>query len=416
MGGRSQSEASSRIIEQLQSRVTKLENSLAKCLVHQEANDRTVSDLQTHNIEVTTSLEFVYNDIVKIKENSVANTDLLEKLQRIEDHCNVTRNRVNVLDNKSRNKNIRIINIKESDSENQEQLRVKIDKIIQHTGIKCCSTNAFRIGEPRPLAGGTVPSKPRPIIATLPSEEDRNNVLRSAYKLKSLQKGIFVQDDVCQDTVMERQNQMIRFKELKSRYQTVYFRGSRLKYKGRKDHLHHQPGSHKSNLSNPKQQVRNTSKTSETHHQQQQQLDPHHSNCSVNSNVKTKTNSGVVSSSSSSINSIQTSDVINRPSHDQPVQKTGKKSPEQQRQYDSRVKQSNDCNQKVHHSKESCSPTVTAAKAIGVASASAGPVQGQYSAACASGSTLSTQPQQPRKSPRNHDRPTTATYGEAELP
>jgi hypothetical protein len=107
-----------------------------------------------------------------------------------------------VLDNKSRNKNIRIINIKENDNENQEQLRFKVDSIIKQTGTQCCSVAAFRVGNPRQSAGGSGP-KPRPIIATLSSEQDRSNVLRSAYKLKNMNEGIYIQDDVCLNTVLE---------------------------------------------------------------------------------------------------------------------------------------------------------------------------------------------------------------------
>ena len=156
---------------------------------------------------------------------------LLARVDNIEEHCNATRNKINVLENKHRSNNIKIINLEEGNTETHEQLQVKVNKIIQTTGVDCNSIKAFRIGERRPPANGSTP-KPRPVIATLPSEEHRNNVLRSSHKLKSLQKGIFVHDDVCQDTVLERQKQMGRFKELKTQYQTVYFRGSKLKYKG----------------------------------------------------------------------------------------------------------------------------------------------------------------------------------------
>lgn len=134
-----------------------METPLAKCVSPLEAIDLIILDLEKQSSQATESLEFVFRDIAAIKKNSVANADLLERLNRIDDHCQVTRSRVNVLDNKCRNKNVRIINLNEDESKSQEQLRVRGDKIIQHTGIQCCSINAFRIGEHRLLARG-IPS------------------------------------------------------------------------------------------------------------------------------------------------------------------------------------------------------------------------------------------------------------------
>ena len=196
-------------------------------------SEHDIETLQKTNSELAASLDFVCNKMDEFQKVSSTNDDMFRRLRSIEDDCIMTRNRVDVLDNKSRNKNIRIINIKENDNENQEQLRFKVDSIIKQTGTQCCSVAAFRVGNPRQSAGGSGP-KPRPIIATLSSEQDRSNVLRSAYKLKNMNEGIYIQDDVCLNTVLERQKQMDEFRRLKTQYQTVYFRGHTLKYKGRK--------------------------------------------------------------------------------------------------------------------------------------------------------------------------------------
>jgi hypothetical protein len=223
-------------------RIAHLENLLGKCLSRLDESDKKIKDLQEMNSELEKSLNFACNKIEDVQKALSTNDTMMRRLNNIEDDQNVLRNRVDVLDNKSRNKNIRITNVKEIDGENIEQLRSRIDKIIHCTGTQCRSVAAFRIGNPRHVEKGSGPNsnQPRPIIATLSSEQDRNNVLRSAHKLKSLHEGIYIQDDVCQNTVLKRQEQMDEFKKLKSQYQTVYFRGHTLKFKGRKQSQQHQ--------------------------------------------------------------------------------------------------------------------------------------------------------------------------------
>ena len=229
-----------------------LEISLKNCLDRLAKSESKITDLQKKYDEATASLEFLYSRIAEFEKFCGSRTEVLERLQSIEKDCGVTRNRVDMLDNKSRSKNIRIINLKESDGENAEQLRVTVDKIIQHTGAQSSSINAFRVGERRHTTRGSGSLQSRPIIATLNSEQDRNNILRSAHKLKTLQERIYIQDDVCLNTSLERQKQMVEFKKLKTQYQTVYFKGHKLKYKGRKQPQQHQP---RSGPSHPQKQL-----------------------------------------------------------------------------------------------------------------------------------------------------------------
>lgn len=72
--------------------------------------------------------------------------------------------------------------------------------------------------------------KPRPIIATHSSGQDRKNVPKLTYKLKSRHEGIDVQDDVCRNTVLECLKKMDEFRRLKT-IPTVNFRNHELKYK-----------------------------------------------------------------------------------------------------------------------------------------------------------------------------------------
>lgn len=73
----------------------------------------------------------------------------------------MTRNRVDVLENKSRSKNIRILNRKENNCGNVEQVSVTVDKIIQQTGVYSAAQftlSAFMSGVTPPE--GAVPFDP----------------------------------------------------------------------------------------------------------------------------------------------------------------------------------------------------------------------------------------------------------------
>lgn len=92
------------------------------------------------------------------------------------------------------------MNFVESGGKNVEQLRVTLDKIINHTGAQCTRTNALSVGEPCQTTRESGVIRSRSIITTLKSEQDQNNILRLARKPKTR---IYIQYDVCQKTSLE---------------------------------------------------------------------------------------------------------------------------------------------------------------------------------------------------------------------
>ena len=76
------------------------------------------------------------------------------------------RNRVNLVDNKSRAKNILINNVEEKSTENAIQLITKVNQIMHDMDDTIHVTRAYRIGQ-------TNKSKSRPIIAYLETEKQK---------------------------------------------------------------------------------------------------------------------------------------------------------------------------------------------------------------------------------------------------
>ena len=89
-----------------------LELSLKNCLARLAKSESTITDLQKKHMEAIASLEFLYSRTAEFEKFCGSRVNVLERLQSVEKDCGVIRNRVDMLDNKSRSKNIRIINLK----------------------------------------------------------------------------------------------------------------------------------------------------------------------------------------------------------------------------------------------------------------------------------------------------------------
>ena len=105
------------------------------------------------------------------------------------------RNRVNLIDNKSRAKNIMINNVKEKSTENTIHLITKVNQIMHDVDNTIHVTHAYRIGQTDNK------SKPRPIIACLETEKQKYAAVKQAYRLKCSKKfqNAFISEDLCQD-------------------------------------------------------------------------------------------------------------------------------------------------------------------------------------------------------------------------
>ena len=136
------------------------------------------------------------------------------------------RNRLNLIDNKSRAKNVLINNVEEKSTENATQLLTKVTQIMQDVDNSIHVTHAYRIGK----STNKIKTKPRPIIACLQTEKPKYAAVKQAFRLKkSTQfKNAFISEDLCPDFKISRQEQLSKYKDMKQKYRTVCFKGTEL--------------------------------------------------------------------------------------------------------------------------------------------------------------------------------------------
>ena len=147
----------------------------------------------------------------------------LKQCESLEISIQNLRNIVNLIDNKSRAKNIMINNFEEKSNENTTQLITKVNQMMHDVDNAIHVAHAYRIGQ-------TNKSKQRPIIACLETEKQKYAAVNQAYRLKCSKKiqNAFISEDLCHDFKISRQEQLSKYKEMKQQYRTVCFRGTEL--------------------------------------------------------------------------------------------------------------------------------------------------------------------------------------------
>ena len=85
---------------------------------------------------------------------------------------------------------------------------------------------------PKKIFGAAHGSSPRTIIAQLSRAKDKDKTLRNSWKLKN--SNIFVNDDVCENTLIARQKLIPKLKEAKAAGKIAYFRSKELIIRDRK--------------------------------------------------------------------------------------------------------------------------------------------------------------------------------------
>ena len=132
---------------------------------------------------------------------------------------------VNVLDNKSREKNILINNVREQQFENSGQPIAIVKNIDKNVTV----TRAYRTGE---QPGNS--QKDRSIIASLLDKQQRLSVIWHAHKLKYTDhRNVYITEDLCQEWKAARQTQLPLYNVKRQKYRYVYFRGKMLVYRNR---------------------------------------------------------------------------------------------------------------------------------------------------------------------------------------
>ena len=117
----------------------------------------------------------------------------MNKVEKLETSVFNMASLVNVLDNKSREKNILINNVREQQLENSGQLIAIVKKIVKNIDKNVTVTRAYRTGE----QSWNSP-KNHPIIASLLDKQQRFSVVTHARKLKcTYYRNVYITEDLC---------------------------------------------------------------------------------------------------------------------------------------------------------------------------------------------------------------------------
>ena len=188
--------------------------------------------LKQENVDLRSSLEFSQKDISDLKTECSRLKGLLTNVNNgsnsSQSPCyslDQVSERVRVLEDSARGKNIRIIGLEELKDENSEQTQHKVNKLIADK-LKlsdCQVLKSFRAGKNIPTTVEELREKPRPIIAELSSISNKMSCLKMSKNLKGTK--IYVNEDVCRATLDIRLQKMDLLKKKREEGCIAYFSG-----------------------------------------------------------------------------------------------------------------------------------------------------------------------------------------------
>lgn len=185
--------------------------------------------------ELTRSLEFTQAEVLDLKqqvtrlerekqEDRVTLTTLRKSAEDLEA-------RANYQEDYSRRNNLHITGVDERPGENWEQTTAQVTKLLEEKlNLRDIELErAHRVGQP----GG---QRNRPIVARFNRYQDRENVRRSAVKLRGTR--IYINEDLCKASQEKRRQQLPLMKQARSEGKVAYFNHTRLIVKERTSARH----------------------------------------------------------------------------------------------------------------------------------------------------------------------------------
>ena len=175
-----------------------------------------IADVIKGNVELRRSLDLTQD---KLDESTEVIKRHEAKFRQLNENSDLSE-RVRSLEDYSRSSNIIIDGIPETNDESNERLQVDISKILsEKMNVTPKISTCHRIGN-------KTPSRNRPIIVKLSSQDDRNKCLRNAPKLKGT--NIFINEDVSNATQEIRRTKMPELMEKRKAGMIAYFSGTRI--------------------------------------------------------------------------------------------------------------------------------------------------------------------------------------------
>ena len=186
-----------------------------------EGVKKDVDILKGENRELKNSLQYSQTEIDELKATVRSQNEEIRKLQQNAVKNKELGERIRVIDDFTRKKNLRIEGIPESDGENHEQTQKKVEQLIaERMNIETRLETATRIGK-KDNTG-----RPRPIVAKFTQYNVRQKCLRTVSKLKGT--NIYINEDVSKLTMDRRTPLMGELREKRRQGYIAYFVSDRL--------------------------------------------------------------------------------------------------------------------------------------------------------------------------------------------
>ena len=203
-------DATSMLFDSLHKRIEEQNNTIFELRRSLEFSQTDIKDLQNEILHCKNQLS---NNSVKIDEYAKLSDTMLIKQAHMEDF--------------SRKKNIRVEGLVEINQETWEQTQVKVQKLIdeklQIENIKVDYAHRVNRRHDR--------NSPRPIIARLTHDSDKERIMKNSWKLKGSL--IFINEDLSEYSIQKRKEKMIDMKNARQAGKIAFFKKDKLIIKDR---------------------------------------------------------------------------------------------------------------------------------------------------------------------------------------
>lgn len=186
--------------------------------------------------ELKASLEYSQQDIDDLKEAADSIDEMEEELDDIQTGLHKQEEKLVYLENQSRRNNVRIDGIPEQHNETWLNTETKVKEVLQeklNPSFEPMIERAHRTGaRPRSGAADDINTRPRTIVCRLRDWRQKDDILRAARRIKP--SGIFVNEDLANETIEKRKRQVDELNAAKRAGKTAYFVLDRLVIKERR--------------------------------------------------------------------------------------------------------------------------------------------------------------------------------------
>lgn len=186
--------------------------------------------------ELKASLEYSQQDIDDLKEAADAIDEMEEELDDIQTGLHKQEEKLVYLENQSRRNNVHIDGIPEQHNETWLNTETKVKEVLQeklNLSFEPMIKRAHRTrARPRSGAADGINTRPRTIVCRLRDWRQKDDILRATRRIKP--SGIFVNEDLANETIEKRKRQVDELNAAKRAGKTAYFVLDRLVIKERR--------------------------------------------------------------------------------------------------------------------------------------------------------------------------------------